>query len=360
MLSLESLKITCDFPSELQEIAQSINAKKAAKLKMSFETVYDFVAIMYYFKFEKKYENSYIAKLLGEKKVENIHQYYYNLRWHYSTIYEENMKLSKDHKERLETLFCKAKAKIKEIDFTKCEGFLLDPNKLIRKKYPSTYTKYGIDSFEDYRKILYYLLNIENISPIDLSIMLDIAYGTIHARLREVGLNLGKKEGVARKKERKSQNYEKTRRNYYTAQARNNAERFSSGSINEDYFRAIFSGKIYDYFDSSKYDIVVGINNTGILGQKEIDIPVMIYNIRTNALYKFVLEYNGPHHIDDSEKIALASERGWIYKAIFEKQGSRISNDKSLIEEMVNQVCQELRDYVKANECINSVVSVNS
>lgn len=63
--------------------------------------------------------------------------------------------------------------------------------------------------------------------------------------------------------------------------------------MSENDVRTVFECVIYDYFDISRNDIIIGINNKYIISPKEIDIPIIIYDNHTIKIHRFAIEYNG-------------------------------------------------------------------
>ena len=110
------------------------------------------------------------------------------------------------------------------------------------------------------------------------------------------------------------------------------------------------SNFIYDYVDREKYEIIVGLSNTGILGSLEIDIPIMVYDVESNRVYRFAVEYNANfYHSQDRDlkKEALVVNKGWHYKAIIEELGKRYSNNQKLLQPFVINICEYIKSKLE-------------
>ncbi|GEM_PF-1703827 len=336
-----------DLHSDVFEIANNVSLKAEKVLKREYLSALDCYGIFYYFRFIEKIENSEIAERLN-LDVENVHHRLYSLGWHYSKIYSENKKM---HDEEFEVLREKLKMAIelsKNLNKAKIpilKTALDNKNKLNK----NTFNTLGFNSSEEYIRTFYYLFHVDRITSIQIAILFDIPKTTVNYRLKKLGFNLTYEESIKRKKESKRQNYERTFRNAKVSRAKDQVKNNSSGTKNENYARTLLASFLYDYFSSEIFDIVVGVNTTGVLGTKEADIPIFIYNRESRNLYKFVVEYNGAYfHTDEEDEVKkkVASNRGWTYISLIEENNNRFSNSHKLIELAVREVCNKINNNV--------------
>jgi len=203
-------------------------------------------------------------------------------------------------------------------------------------------------SREEYIRAMYYIFHIEELTTVEMALLFKRAKGIINAKLHTLGFSISHEESIARKKKKGRQNYEKTMRSGKTTRIKDQIRNTSVGTKNENYARSLFAYFLYDYFDSNVFEIVVGINNTGILGEKEIDIPIIIYERENGNLFRFAVEYNGPDHNfqGDIEKEKIASSRGWVYLPLVESDCGRFSNNPKQIEQCVRTICQQIKEIV--------------
>ena len=326
-LSIHDFGINANaIPTDVEDLFKSFSKWRVNGLTKYYGSAYDFLVILYHLRFIEKLEASDIATRFGLQK-EDVHLHLYAFGWNFSTDYGENKSIFEYKLTEWKEALARALIEAYSLDINEHVKLkeALNKSKRIQKR---SYHDLKFTSVEEYTRVIYYLLNIENLSPINIMQLFNLSYSNIQYRLRAFGFNVGHEDGISGKKQRKSQNYGKTIRNSRKSRVNNQLRQFSpSASINEDYVRSQLSNFIYDYVDREKYEIIVGLSNTGILGSLEIDIPIMVYDVESNRVYRFAVEYNANfyHSQDrDSKKEALVVNKGWHYKAIIENRGSDI------------------------------------
>jgi len=211
------------------------------------------------------------------------------------------------------------------------------------------YLNLGFNSGEEYARTLYYLTHITRgygRAPKELIHLFGFpSISMVQKHLRDLGLNKKPSKGMDGKKQRGSQNYEKT---YHVIQSTRRKAQLQnySGKISkpEEFFRREISDIIYTYFlDSEKYEIVVGVNNTIKL---EIDIPIIIYIPKTHQIFRFAIEYNGPQHSieKDARKKNHLKQRGWVYIEI--QDIPKYSNNLDSLRQKVHETCAYIKKIV--------------
>ena len=167
------------------------------------------------------------------------------------------------------------------------------------------YSKMNFKTGEEMARVLYYLVRVEGMSRKDIAAFFGMNIDTIRLRLETLGLSVDHEEGIKLKKTRGSQNYDKTNLSIKKTRLNSQIRQHSTGSKNEDVLRKKLSLFLYEYI-GEKYETVVGLSNTGILGGgKEIDIPIVVCQRNTQKVFRFAVEYNGAQYHNeqrDAEK----------------------------------------------------------
>lgn len=333
-------------PPEIEVLSNSFTKARKSKLEKKYASTFDFLAILYYLRFEKKLEISDIAEKLGSKVVP-IHNHLYNLSWHYSQSFEENKLISRKVSGTKENILADAKNNsiLLNSDISPKLKEVIENVQNIQKK---SYLNLGFKSSEEYARVFYYLCVEKHLSARDIMSLFDFTYGTVHLRLKNLGLNLSHEEGIEAKKNRKSQDYGKSFRSGQRTRTKHHS---STSTKNEDRTRIRISQFIDECLNDSKYETIVGLSNTAILGGREIDIPVVIYNRENNRIYRFAVEYNGDYYHSeerDTDKKMLAKQKSWHYLAIVESSSSQYSNDLGILDKRVHEICEEIKSIVIA------------
>lgn len=355
-ININDFNINLDnIPQEVKEKYLSLPSISKAQMKRIYGSAYDFLVVLYHLQFVEKLEKSDIAARLGVNPV-NIHTQLYNFSWSYSQDYNENKSLFEQDIKYLRGELAEARTKSKFLDVNAPEydklkkALILTGKNQIGKK---TYLALDFKTAEEYTRTLYYLIYIQKIAVIKLIPVLNLSFGTLQNQIKNLGLNSTHKVGMANKKERKSQNYEKSIRSGKKTRAKEQLKNFSTGSKNQDYVRSQLVNFIYDYLDSKKYEIIVGMSDTGILGSLEIDIPIMVYDVEEKQIYRFAVEYNGDyfHSVErDENKKILAEKKGWFYLEVIETSSAGYSNNPNLLDSIVHTLCQDIKGLVESNK----------
>jgi len=341
-------------PRDVIDLSNSLSKIRETKLRHRYPSGQDFIIILYHLTFVEKLEKREIAQILGLQPV-NVHEHLYRFGWHYSTDYTENKNLSEKEFAKLRTDLAEAKKQsslLNEIEHPRLKKALEKANNI----QESTCFALGFATSEEYIRTIYYLIFISarHFTPKNFVRLFNISIGEAHRRLRYLGFNLSHGEGIKIKKEQGTQNYPVSLTRGKITTAKSQLKHNSPGSSNENYFRVQLSNMIYQYLDFERYDVIVGVSRTGILGSKEIDIPIMVYDISKNQVYRFAIEYNGDfYHTDerDASKKALAESRGWHYLEVIENSSNQYSNNSRLVDIKVRGICEEIKILI-LNKCI--------
>ena len=318
-----------------------------------FGSSFNFVVVLYKWYFVDKLEKSEIADIVGVAP-NNVHSWLYNLMWNYSNDYLINKQKYQEECIKLNKILEEAKEKIKEYNFNlykKYRNILLHPR--YKSMTPKRWRLNGISSKDEYVKILFYLCEIrkERLSSRELAVLFGLKIENLQERVVDFDLALTFDKGIENKKLKKSQNYTKTVNAGKRTRKKALANSPTSGSKNEQIFRENLALVFDDYFEEEYYEVIVGVNNVGVLNGKEIDIPVLIYNNRTDKYIKIAVEYNGEiYHQDDSKKIKLLNEKEWVYYPVVETSSDKSHRTKEYLMTRAHIVASEIRGIVLSKE----------
>lgn len=102
---------------------------------------------------------------------------------------------------------------------------------------------------------------------------------------------------------------------------RNGAARnLSRGSSKEEIVRI----ELKSFFEeklSESYEFIIGFTNWSILGDKEVDIPIVIINKNSDKIYKIAIEYDGVEFHEELinlEKKERLAKENWHYFNIYD------------------------------------------
>lgn len=348
-LSIKSLGILYDFPEEIEILANE--HKGANSIPKEYPSVYDYIAILFYYHFVEKLENREIAEIIGVAPT-NVIQRLYDYGWHYSKDYDINKEFHEKELERLNEKLQKARKDISKINFEEYASYrsakLSQYYLSMRKR---TWDIGGCKNKEEFLKYMYFFTNIseEKLSPKEMAWMFGIRVNAIQKRLERLGIGLSYDEAIKNKKLRGTQDYGATMRAGKTTRMKALRKSAISGSMNECYFRDELSLVVYDYFYEDYYEVVIGTNAVGIIKDKEIDIPVIIFNNLKGTHIKFAIEYNGEayHKEVDRKKLRLLNENNWIYYEILEKNNDGSHRGSRFIREKARETAKELKKIVE-------------
>jgi hypothetical protein len=333
------------FPKEILDLPDQISLLRKKLIERNHGDVSKFIYTLYGLWFVEKLQRSEIATVLHLSPI-NIHDHLNNFRWNYSQDYSENQILAKKDFVELQNILNKAKENSKNLNLQDNSIYL---KAMATKLQTDAFTSHGFKNKEEYVKVLFLLINEFRISTQKISVMFNESIATTHNRLRTLGLHQSYADGITGKKARKSQNYTQSINRGKISRLNNQIKNLSMGSINEDFVRNQLSLRLFEFIDSDRYDIVVGVNNTGNLGSREIDIPVIVWDNSLQKIYRFAIEYNADYYHEnknDEEKKEIAKKRGWIYIPIIEITSNNFSNDKSKLLKVSIDLCKKIQSLV--------------
>lgn len=319
------------------------NTRQKWKIEQEYESVEDYVNILYWIKFIKKMNYREMEELTGKL---HFYQHYSTgtLFWHYDT--DSLKKCEKMYKEELEMLQNK---KIKAQDYLDKympEVYHNYIQNLTQKQDLSLLAShYGHNDVMIFIKEIYYLRFIEKFTVKEFSILYDRSTRTINNMLKKLSCNFTKQEAQENVVKRGRRNYSKafiTRRENHVKNILNSG---LTGSNEENICRLMINDQLIKLIDSKDYEIVVGVSNRTIIAPYEIDIPLVIINKKTNKIIKYAVEYNGDvWHKDrkemDKYKELKLNELGWKYFAL--EYHSNSGDITERFKQAINSFCEML------------------
>jgi len=335
---------TSEIKHDLSKYYDMFSSMQKDRILQSFESLEDYVNVLYWLRFVKKYDYNEMNKITGFKQ---FYVKYYFLGWHYSNSFEENEILRNNEISKLESIKQKAFT-IRDIDINQD---ISEYYKLSTHMREYIYKRFGFKSSKQYIRAMYYLVKIEKLSSIELSYMFNTAVKTIQNRLASLNLNRDLAEAQQIAVQQGRRDYDKVFRTGRTTTQKRFLSDSLFGSNLENSARALFELILPEYIDTNIFDIVVGINTRSIVIPYEIDIPIMVININSNKVHKFAIEFNGDHahkgtNSRDNKKIELINNRGWKYLSVWQYHSTKIQKDHGSIEEQIRNICVIISDLV--------------
>ncbi len=321
--------------NDIEEKSKTLSKKRINFFLKRFNSENEFLILLFHLIFVERLEKSDIARIIGYKNAANVHHLLYDLGWsHFSS--DENDNILQEARDISVTLDCDAS------EHTKLKSAI---NKVANVN-EKAYQKLGFQSGEEYAHVLYYLAHVMELSPTKICGILNLTWSMTQHHLSDLGLNKDYTMGMDGKVKQKTQDYGETGRSRQRTRRKTQYKYFApTSSGNEEYFRRQLSDFIYSHIDPKRYEIIVGVNNTGIINPFEVDIPVIIYQPEKNFLIRFAIEYKDPSvhdtQKDEARKISL-TEKGWNYFEVIDIP--EYSNNRASLDRKIHGTCE----YIKA------------
>lgn len=337
-------------PKEIFKYIDDLNSMEKQQILKKYDSVEDYYVLLYFYYFVKKKEIYEIAEDMGYS-YGGIYNRLRIMHWNYSNDYDENKALFEKERKRLieiKKLIIK-KAEDERVGYTQeFRQFFIPIHKQGMKK--SVYQKIGFDELYEFVLFFYYAVKCYPVvlTPEEYGIMFDEKPDTMFRKLKKIGLSLSPTEAAENVTKRGRRDSAKALSKGRLTRLRNIEENGGGGSKNENIFRNYIATVMHEYLPTEKYEYVIGVNAINIIGNKEIDVPIMIYDVESQVIHRFAVEYNGDcYHMEenDKEKEQLLHEKGWKYIAVFENSKT---NDwtKGVVESKARQVCKEIRNLI--------------
>lgn len=186
---------------------------------------------------------------------------------------------------------------------------------------------------------------IEGRSTHAIAPLFGVSASTIHEKLKTYGISRNLSEARRKLVETGDIEYKEIMR-----KVRKTIRKSFGASNSQEFARKIFKEAIEKQLirdDISDIEVIVGYNEWSILRNKEVDLPIVIFDLKSNNVYKIAIEYNGEYFHEnlqrDKEKEQDLAIQKWETYAIYEF--SNMSNAR--IEEEVSKLAEEI-----INKCL--------
>jgi hypothetical protein len=352
--------IKVDLTNYINYLENYINSGRTSKTKNNFfkqfDTVDDYIFILYYLKFDQKLNYAEIGNKLYPEVKSNffkVFSEYSNLGLNYSGNFNEckeaffaNLQKLNILKEKSYTIDLNS-FNLSEFQYTEyyelLEKFIVS---LTKKRVTELCLKLGFTTPEDYFKTLYYYTRICKLSSLEIAIILNLTASGSQSRLRALGLTMDR-ETAQKNANRNYTNTIHTGRN-----TMNNAiiKTGAFGSNIENVVRNKFAMYLSTHINKDNYEVVVGINNQTIIAPKEIDIPIIIIDISKNIFFKFAIEFNGYCFHEDPKreeiKIEELKSKNWTCYTIWQLSNTKKQREFGEIKQQIIEICSEIKKII--------------
>lgn len=337
-------------------IKNSNNTKPSNNLFKQFNSIDDYIYILYYLKFEQNL--SYIeigAKLYPEikHKLVKVCSEYSNLGLNYSSNFDECKEVFFNNIQRFNVIKEKSYTidlnsfNLSEIEYIEYCQLLEKCNSSLSKKGVTDYClKSRFNTVEGYFKAMYYYVRICKLSSLEIGIILNTSRSGTQARLSALGLLMDRKTS----QKNANRNYVSTISTGRQTMINNTVNTGVFGSNIENVVRNEFALYLSKYIKRENYEVVVGINNQTIIAPKEIDIPIIIIDTLENKVFKFAIELNGYCFHEDNERELRKKEslknKGWVYYTIWQLSDTKKQREFGEIEQQVTEICIKIKNIL--------------
>ena len=342
---------------DLTKYYERFTKKQKAPIEKKYNSVIDYVNLLYWLKFVKKQDYYEMAKVLQISNT-NVYCRFYDLGWGYCGNFEKNIESLKEEIAYLDSIREKAmSASIDDIikNSVKKDMSNEELENDIRKNYniklnKNSYQEYGFTTKKQYINTLYYLSKCEELTRNQIALFFGTTGNAMYNKLRRLGLNLDlfeAQQNIIKNSRRNYQQIMNTGRNTIAKRLRKNEQ---AGSNSENLARMQFECNLYNYIDKNKYYYTVCINSNNIIPPKQVDIPILVFDKSSNKIYKFAVEYNGDAYHEkerDENKETELHEIGWIYMVLWEFGNTKTQKEFGNIDCQIENVCQQIKEYVQ-------------
>ena len=323
-LSMKNLGIDpADIKDDLSKYYKKVyeNKNAVANAEMFYGSVEDYVNVLYWIKFVKKFDYHEMDSFTGRHHFYQVYTTN-SFFWHYDAdSLEECERLHQEELASLRSLCLKAKEYPYDqmpIQYKEAINTLRsqhNPRLLAKAK------KYGHNSLEGFVKEVFYLRYIERLTTKEFAILYDENSRTANNLLSSLNCSITKEEAQQRVVSRGRRNYTKVFSTGRKTLAKSMLDSGLTGSKVENVARLLINEELNEQLKTERFEIIVGISNRGIIAPLEVDIPIIVIDKGTGFVKKYAVELNGTfwHNrrtIADNEKAHKLSILGWKYYAI--------------------------------------------
>jgi len=350
---LEKLKI--DEMEIMDDLTPYYNQVKSrymqrSKIEESWGSVETYINALYWMKFVLKLSHYEMDELT---KVKNFYKAYKDIGWNYNTFDYNECKIMHD-KEML---------RLKEImdkydpnsEIYNCQDYINKKANIILKQTSITrlVNNYGVTDLEELIKKMYFLVYKEMLNTSEIALIFGKDRLTVGKVIRLFNMNISRKEARRRIEKNGRGNHSQSAVEGKKVMLKQAIKNGITGSNSENICRALIETYLYTYFKPEEYEFLVGISSYTIVYPREIDIPVLIYERKTDKYYRYAIELDGSiwhknSEESDKEKEEMIKNTNWKLIRIWFKaaERSKIKMEKGF-RKMADEVCMIISSDIK-------------
>jgi len=296
----EKLSINEDALPDLQKY-YNIAKKRPSSCNTSWGSPERYVNALYWMKFVKKYDWREIGEITGNNHI-SVRYNFAPFGWYnnFQTLEEceENEKIVRN-------IISEALATI-DNDTTLFDTEEYKSNPFSNDNTPvhsKTRKTFQVKTEKELFKILFYLLHIKNFPTENIALYYNTTAGNLRKYLNKYNIGLSRKESRKRIESMNRGNHVRAR----VAFNKNKIKHSLVYGLSNEYellFRDLFNQYILDYLSENDFESIIGVHTLSIVPPLEIDIPIIIFNKKTKAYYKYAVELNGDiwHNRDNVQR----------------------------------------------------------
>lgn len=282
--------------------------------------------------------------------IKNFYQFYMSeyLNWDYSTNdFDEMLLIKKKENEKIQIILNRYDSNSERFESLEYKMFLekikaLPSIHFLKKVHMKT---------EDLYKMIYYLYVENQLTTKQLSRCFKISKNSMYRELVKMGINMTLEEASQRASKQGSRNYTKIYNNAKKRMMYSVLEGGLTGSESENHLRTILNVELINRLDRQRYIVIVGLNNSGIIPPREVDIPIIIIDNDSDKIKKIAVEFNGAHwhnqnDVKDEKKAEDLEKIDWKYFGFFYSGKSNENENSQFYREQVDLLCDNICKYV--------------
>lgn len=309
-------------------------------------SVENYIDLLYWMKFQKKYNPTQIIEVTGKKTFPRS---YNNIGWGMATYdFEQCNKAHDEHLKKLYELRDTFDINSPIFEEQEFQEKTKDARSVLSRKMCAYYE---VKSVEELVRRLYYYHHVNELSTFEVATLLGATQRSIEKLLAKTGLGISKSE---------SQKRAASKRDYgrvFTTQRHTRANSLVRngvfGSKAENMVRTILATKLENLL-AVEYEIIVGLNTTTIIPPLEIDIPVILIEKKTGKINKIAIEVDGEKYhqttrmqLRDANKDNVVKEHDWHMVRVFIPLGMETySEDGGELNEALEDIAKSIQEYL--------------
>ncbi|MCO0601165.1 hypothetical protein NGI46_28090 [Peribacillus butanolivorans] len=184
----------------------------------------------------------------------------------------------------------------------------------------------------EYRDFLYQKYIIDKQSHADIAQILGCSSRSIDRHMKSYdikkSLSQVRQDAIAKGRINYGKILSKSRKSMKTSKSLSHSQEYVHVLVKEELSSLVIEEKL------DHLEVVVGLNEWGILKDKEVDIPIVIINTKNNSFSKYSIEFHGIAWHDsnerkksDNDKVNKLTKHGWKHFEIWYSENFSKMND---------------------------------